>query len=488
MKSKSVKINAILNIIKTCVSIVFPLVTFPYVSRVLGVENLGKVNYGLSIVSYFSLFAALGINVYAIREGSKIRDNKEEFIIFANEIFALNMFTTLVSYIGLFLILLIFDQLRPYSVLILIQSISIFFTTLGVDWINTIYEDYLIITIRTILTYIISLILLFILVKTKSDYYMYAIITVMSNAFVCVFNNIYCRKYLRLRFVKISFDHLKKALVFFANNVAIQIYVSIDVTMLGTFTDAFCVGIYSTAVKVYSIVKSALAAIYTVAISRLSFYVGKKDYISFKNTLTELTSYITLILLPSIVGLIMVSDDIILILSGQDYISASITLKILSIALLFAIYGGLINNCINIPLGNEKVIVKATSFSAMINLVLNFFMIPMFKQNGAAITTVLSELIVCVYCLSYNKNLSDIINVHRVKRITIQSVFGSLGIMLIICFINFISKYSIISFVVKVISSIIVYIVILILLKNKETIEIINKIKTKLLIEKEVLK
>ena len=105
MKNKSIKLNALLNIIKTCMSIIFPLITFPYVSRILGVENLGKINYGLSIISYFSLIAALGINVYAIREGSKIKNNKAKINQFINEVFALNIITMSISYVGLFALL-----------------------------------------------------------------------------------------------------------------------------------------------------------------------------------------------------------------------------------------------------------------------------------------------------------------------------------------------------------------------------------------------
>ena len=167
MKNKSIKLTALLNIIKTCMSIIFPLITFPYVSRILGVENLGKINYGLSIISYFSLIAALGINVYAIREGSKIKNNKAKINQFINEVFALNIITMSISYVGLFALLFFTKQLKSYSILILIQSLSIVFTTFGVDWINTIYEDYLAITIRTLLSYFLSLILLFVFVKTN---------------------------------------------------------------------------------------------------------------------------------------------------------------------------------------------------------------------------------------------------------------------------------------------------------------------------------
>ena len=102
-KKKSVGINAVLNIIKQCCAIIFPLITFPYASRVLGVENYGKVNFGTSIISYFTLLAGLGITNYAIREGARIRDDKKNFSAFVNEVFTINVVTTLISYAALFL-------------------------------------------------------------------------------------------------------------------------------------------------------------------------------------------------------------------------------------------------------------------------------------------------------------------------------------------------------------------------------------------------
>ena len=154
-KKKSVGINAVLNIIKQCCAIIFPLITFPYASRVLGVENYGKVNFGTSIISYFTLLAGLGITNYAIREGARIRDNKENFSAFVNEVFTINVVTTLISYAALFLTLIFWDKLGSYRVLILIQSLSILFTTIGTDWINSIYEEYAYITIRYVIVHII---------------------------------------------------------------------------------------------------------------------------------------------------------------------------------------------------------------------------------------------------------------------------------------------------------------------------------------------
>mgnify|MGYP000106819924 CR=1 FL=1 len=188
---KSLKINTILNMIKTCSNIIFPLITFPYISRVLMTENVGKVNFGDSYVSYFSLIASLGITTYAIRECAKVRDNREKLEETASQIFSINLCTTGLAYVLLFLSLIIFRRLDVYRNLIMIQSVVIIFTTLGADWLNSAMEDFKYITIRSIIFQIISMILMFTFVKSTSDYMKYAAISVLSTSGYNILNIVY---------------------------------------------------------------------------------------------------------------------------------------------------------------------------------------------------------------------------------------------------------------------------------------------------------
>ena len=178
---KSLKINALLNTLRSVLNIIFPLITFPYVSRILGADNLGIYNFSSSFVSYFILIAGLGINTYAIREGAKYRDNREEISNFSSEVFSINMLSTLIAYILLITILLLFKNLQDYTICIIIFSIQIFFSTIGTEWIYIIYEDYSYITLRSIVFKIISLFLLFVFVKNREDYLAYSAITVFSS-------------------------------------------------------------------------------------------------------------------------------------------------------------------------------------------------------------------------------------------------------------------------------------------------------------------
>ena len=174
MSEKSLKVNSILNVIKTISSILFPLITFPYISRVLQPAYVGKVNFGASFVSYFSLIASLGITTYAIRECSAVRGDKNKLGEIASQIFSINVYTTIIAYVMLGLSLIFFRELDSYRTLIIVQSTAILFTTWGTDWLNSAMEDFAYITIRTIAFQFLSLVLMFLLVKTPEDYIKYA--------------------------------------------------------------------------------------------------------------------------------------------------------------------------------------------------------------------------------------------------------------------------------------------------------------------------
>ena len=167
-----------------------------------------------------------------------------------------------------------------------------------------------------------------------------------------------------------------------------------DTTMLGWIKGDADVGLYSIAVKIYTIIKGILVAIYAVSLPRLAGYVGQNAFIEYKQIFSRICNYLSLILIPTSVGILCLSNEIMLFMGGRDYIAASFSLQILSVALIFAIYGGLITAVLNITIGKEKENLIATFWGAIINFSLNLFFIPLWGINGAALTTLISELFV----------------------------------------------------------------------------------------------
>ena len=322
MKKKSLGLNALLNGIRTVLNTLFPLITFPYISRVLSVENVGKYNFALSVIQYFLLIAALGISTYAVREGTKFRDDKKKFSIFANEIFTINIISTIIAYILLVFTVAAVPKFKDYAVIIAVFSIEILFTTIGTEWIYSIYEEYAYITIRSIIFKVISIILLFLLVKKPDDYIVYAGITVFANAGSNILNFIHAKKYCSLKFdIGLALKrHLKPIMIIFASTVATTIYINSDTTMLGFMGTDFEVGIYSVSSKIYRIVKQMLAAILIVTIPRLSLLMGQKRIEEYKNILTQIFNVLVMLVFPSVTGLILLSKEVVLLISGKEYI------------------------------------------------------------------------------------------------------------------------------------------------------------------------
>lgn len=480
MKKKSLGINAFLNSLRSILNILFPIITFPYVSRVLQVKGIGIYNFSNSIVSYFSLIAALGISTYAVREGAKIRDNIHEISQFASEIFTINIFSTLISYILLFLFLFAFSKLHNYAACILIFSLQIFFTTIGTEWIYQIYEDYGYITLRSIIFQILSLVLLFIFVRGPQDYLKYAVITIFSAVGANIFNFIHARQFCRIRVVW-HFNwrvHLTPILIIFGANIANMIYVNSDITLLGLMKSNYIVGLYSVSSKIYQIVKTLIAALLMVTIPRLAMLFGKNRLKEYKSILFSLTNTLVLIALPASVGLVMLSKEIVLLISGKEYLRATNSLAILSLAYIFSILAWILTDCVLIPSKREKYVLRSMGSSAILNVLLNIILIPPMNEDAAALSTVLAEMCMFIVNYHYVKDLvSDIFTSRKFFKNLMDSFVGCIGIVIVCLLCRWGWDSTIMMTISSIVLSIAMYGAILVLMKNAIIFSWLKKVK-----------
>ena len=478
-ETKSLKLNMVLNGIKGLMSILFPLISFPYVSRVLGVDSLGRYNFSASVISYFILLAGLGISTYAIREGAKIRENKASFEHFANQMFTVNIISTAISYILLLLLMLTVGKFRSYWDILTALSIQVAFTTIGVDWLYSVYEDYLYITIRSIAFQVLSIFSLFIFVKDSGDVVPYALISVLANAGSGTLNFIRSRKYCHIRPVgKVDWKkHLKPILVLFAMSVTVTLYVSSDTTILGFLCDDHTVGIYSVSTKIYTIVKTLLSSVLVVSIPRLSAILGQKSKKEFNEVAADIYRTLITVLIPAIVGIIILRNQIVVVISGSEFLSATTSLAILSLALFFCLGAWFWGQCILVPLNEENTVFKITVISALTNVVLNFLLIPLWKENAAAFTTLIAEAISFFGCTFFGKKY---VSLTGVRETAVKVFVGCIGIVLVFFGVMRTIQNMYISTVVTVCLAIFVYFVIEILLKNESVWSIFNSIKAKI--------
>lgn len=430
MARNSVNSNTVFSTIKSVFSVFYPFITFPYISRVLMTDNVGKINFGSSIVSYVSLVASLGVTTYAIRECSKKRENKEELSKTASQILSINIMSTLVAYLALAIVLIFAKPLENYRLLICIQSTTVLFSTLGADWLNTAMEDFKFIAIRTMSMQIISLLLMFVFIHKSEDYIRYAIISVVASSGANIVNIFYRRRFCKTEFVW-HMDikhHLPKIMLLFSLILSQTIYVNSDMTLLGLMKGDHEVGLYSTSVKIYQIVNTTIASITWVVMPKLSLSFAKKDYSEINTLLKYALNFVVVFGIPSFCGLEIIAPQLVVTIAGEAYADAALSLRILGVAMLFSFFGGWVGNMIRLPAGQETLSLKISSICALLNIVLNFILIPKWGSSAAAFTTAVSELFGLIWgFILLDKNIKIV----GLGRMLISPVIGGLGIIAI---------------------------------------------------------
>lgn len=479
MRQISIKKNTFYSVLKTGASILFPLITFPYISRVLLTDNVGKINFGLSIVSYFSLIASLGISTYAIRECSAVRDDKKKLSDISSQIFSINIITTIIAYTALALTLIFYHKLDNYRLLIIIQSLSIIGTTLGADWLNSAMEDFKYITIRTVAFQFISLILMFIFVHKPEDYLKYAVISLISSVGASIVNIMYRRRYCKIT-LTFNIDwknHLKPIFYLFVMLLAQTIFSSVDSTMLGLMHGDYEVGIYSTAHKILNIINQVVGSLLWVIMPRMSYYFSAGNYAEVNKLLRKVLNFNLTLGLPCAIGTIVMAKDIILIIAGETYIDSVFVLQILMGGFVFSLIGGnFLGNAVLLPSKREKEFMIICCICAVINVITNYLLIPFGGPIAAAATTTLCSLIILILSLvKVDKN----IKIQSIGKLVIAPVVGCVIVVLVCLLFSHISNLYIRT-IVSVATSMIAYLLVQLLLKNSLVCDMLGSVKKKL--------
>nr|WP_105144155.1 flippase [Streptococcus suis] len=397
-KVSSVKLNFIMNFILTISNFIFPLITFPYVSRVLQAEGVGTINFATSIITYFSMIGMLGIPTYGIRACAKVRDDKEKLDKTVFEIMLLNSLVMGLSLILLFISVISIEKLASEKVLYLVLSSTLVFNVLGVDWLYRSLERYTYITIRSILFKLLSVILMFLFVRTSDDYVIYGAITVVAAVGSNLLNFINLRKIISLRPINELniFQHLKPTLTFFLLTVSTTIYLNVDTTMLGFIKGSEEVGYYSAAVKVKQILVSVVTSLGAVLLPRLSYYYEQGKMEEFERLTQKALNFVFIISLPMVAYFILVSKQAILFLSGESFLPAVLPMQLIMPTVLFIGLSNLMGIQILVPTNREKLVVYSTIVGAVVDIIVNVFAIPALGASGAAIAGTIAECSVTI--------------------------------------------------------------------------------------------
>lgn len=407
-KIHSVQFNFVMNAILTVSSFVFPMITFPYASRVLSVDGYGKVSFATSVLTYFAMFAALGIPNYGIRACARVRDDKVKLSRTAQELMIINLITSAITYVAFFVSLIFVKRFQQDSTLLIINSASILLNTLGVTWLYSALEQYSYITVRNIACKIVSIILMFIFVHNPSDYVVYGAIAMVASGGSNLLNFLNLRKCIILKPLgNYHFkQHLKPILIFFATSVAISVYTNLDTVMLGFMTDDTQTGLYSASVKVKNLLTGVVSSLGNVLLPRLSLYVSNQESDKFYETLSKVLNFLLLISLPLTVYFIFYSRTSILLFSGAEYENATLPMQLLMPTVFLIAVSGLTGNQMLVPLGRERVVMTSVICGALVDFGLNWMFIPKWGAAGAAAATLVTEFVVLAVQLFFLRSLA----------------------------------------------------------------------------------
>ena len=465
--AKSVKANYLFNLINSASQLLFPLITFPYASRIMMADGIGQVNFFQSIISYISLFTCLGIPMYAIREVAKVRDNLEKMTRITVEILLLHAFLTLLGYMAVAVICLTVTKVQTDIPLFLLLSATIFFTAIGCEWFYQGIEDFKYVAIRGLLVKLLSVVLLFLFVKTKEDILWYGAYTVLGVLGGNIFNFIRLRKYLHRDVIDFRalhpLRHLKPALHVFALNVVISIYLQLNNVLLGFMKDAEAVGYFTAATKIMMITMSISSSLGAVIMPRTSNLIAEGRMDEFRILIQKSYDFVLALAMPLTVGLIFTSPSIILLLSGEGFAPAVLTSQIVASNILMVGLSGVMGIQVLYPLGKINIVILCTLIGAAVNVFFNVLLIPRYGHNGTAVAYMLAEVAVTVSMFLIGRKY---IPIQFLKKQHLHYVGGGIVMGGVLYFISLLGLSIISTLITMICVGIMVYIIVLLWLKD----------------------
>ena len=417
-----------MNSILTVSTFLFPMITFPYISRVLLPEGNGQVAFATAMVSYFSMVASLGIPTYGIRACAQIRDDHKELTRTAHEIFIINAGMTILVYISFFIAIHTVKRFQADQMLFLVCGSTIFFNLLGMEWLYKALEQYQYITIRSILFKLLSVILIFLLIHSKDDYIIYGGISVIASAGANILNFFHIRHYISLKpcpSYKII-RHIKPILIFFALTIAATIYTNLDIVMLGFISGDTEVGYYNAAVKIKVILTTFVTSLGAVLMPRISYYVENHQRDKYMALIKKAFDFVIFSAIPLCIYFTFMAKESILFLSGSAYLNSVIPMQVIMPTIFFIGLTNIIGIQLLVPLGKELLVFYSTCAGAVIDVILNLYFIPRCASTGAAIGTVTAELTVLLvqgwFVRSYISAIIPSLQIHKVLTALIPSI------------------------------------------------------------------
>ena len=395
LKTKSLSSNYILYNLRKLLDVFVPLIIFPYVTRILGPEKLGKVGFAESIIGYFMIFSKLGIPSYGLREIARVRDDVYERSRVFWELSIVLFVTTIIAAFAYFYIVLTVPRFSTDLLLYLVIFPTLIFSNFDYEWIYTAIEDQVFITKRYILVRILQCVLIFTLIRSSESFIIYAGIFVGLSSFSSLFNIFHLRKYISFINTKqLNIKrHIRYIFIIFASVLGIQINRVLDVTMIGIMVDESSVSFYNVANRIVMLARDLILGIVVILNPRIENFFKKGDYEAYKRYLSVSLYAVLLLAIPATVGIILLSSEMVDVIAGAEYTSSILSMQLLSPIIIIVGLANIVVCLVLYPNRRESRYTITVFVSAFTNIIFNFFMIPRLGHNGAILGTVLSEFI-----------------------------------------------------------------------------------------------
>lgn len=449
--SNSIKSNFLYNLTYQILILIIPLITTPYLSRILGSEGIGNYAYAYSCAYYFVIFAHLGLNNYGNRSIASIRDNKARLNNTIWEIYFLQLFTSILS-IVLYIFVVIFVFKSPMSWIMSFYVLSALF---DINWIFFGLENFKLTVIRNTVIKVLATTLIFILVKSSTDLYIYGMIMSISFLISELALWPYLLKKVPFKIPEVDkiIKHFKPNIVLFIPIIAVSLYKYMDKIMLGAMTTVSQVGYYESVERIMNVPIAVITALGTVMLPQMSNLISKGRNEQAKRYLNNSINFAMFVSCALCFGIMGVSDIFVPLFYGNGFEACISLFNILMPSCIFVAFSNVIRTQYVIPNGQDKIFIISVSCGALCNLIINFLLIPQYQANGAAIGTLCAEVAVWgVQLIAVRKDL-------KVKRFLIKTIpfLISGGLMYFVLVNISIQDTSVVGLFYKIIIGIIIY-------------------------------
>ena len=408
--SKSIKKNYLYNAFYQIFRVIAPLLTTPYVSRVLSTESIGIYGFTISIVTYFILIGSLGIDLYGQREIAFARDNIRKRSEVFWSLFLLKFITMSIASVIFFLL---FARTGDLAIFYRILMLEILASFLDIAWLFQGLEEFKKTAVRNIIVKLLSVVLIFCFVKTANDLWIYLLIYCLATLFGSLTLWPSVRKYIEKPKRIVIKPHLKPVLILFLPQIAVQVYTVLDKSMLGWLSDMDQVGYYEQVQKIVKVFLAFITALGTVMMPRIAshFVAGETDKI--REFLQKAFRFVFFVASPILMGIIAISPRFVPLFLGGDYADAVPIMQIISVIILLIGLSNVSGIQFLLPTKRQKEYTISILAGTFVNVLLNLLFIPFWKGNGAAIATVVAELAVTMVQLFFIRKEFSILQILR---------------------------------------------------------------------------